>query len=136
MPRLLYRSRTNRWIAGVCGGLGEYFTVDASAIRLAFVLLALWQGFGVLVYLLMVLIIPDDPVREMAAEPGLPPPPPPEEDDAQRRGRVLGMGLVLVGAYLVLRHTMALQTLFANQGVGAVLILAGLLLLILRSRPR
>lgn len=136
MPRLLYRSRTNRWIAGVCGGLGEYFTVDASAIRLAFVLLALWQGFGVLVYLLMVLIIPDDPVREMAAEPGLPPPPPPEEDDAQRRGRVLGMGLVLVGAYLVLRNTMVLQTLFANQGVGAVLILAGLLLLILRSRPR
>lgn len=135
MPRLLSRSRTNRWIAGVCGGLGEYFNVDANAIRLAFVLLALWQGFGVLVYLLMVLILPDDPVREVAAEPGLPPPQP-EEDDAQRRARVLGMGLVLVGAYLVLRNTMAFQTLFGHQGVGVLLILAGLLLLILRSRPR
>lgn len=135
MPRLLSRSRTNRWIAGVCGGLGEYFNVDANAIRLAFVLLALWQGFGVLVYLLMVFILPDDPVREVAAEPGLPPPQP-EEDDAQRRARVLGMGLVLVGAYLVLRNTMAFQTLFGHQGVGVLLILAGLLLLILRSRPR
>lgn len=135
MPRLLYRSRTDRWIAGVCGGLGEYFNVDANAIRLAFVLLALWQGFGVLVYLLMVLIIPDEPVREVAAEPGLPPPRP-EEDDAQRRSRVLGMGLVLVGAYLLLRNTQAVQALFGNQGVGVLLILAGLLLLLWRFGAR
>ncbi len=135
MTRVLYRSRTDRWIAGVCGGLGAYFNVDSNAIRLAFVLLALWQGFGVLVYLLMVIILPEEPVREIAVEPGLPPPGP-VDDEGQRRGRILGMGLVLGGGYLVLRSTQAFQTLFQDQGIGVMLILGGLLLLLMRARQR
>ena len=135
MRRVLYRSRTDRWIAGVCGGLGAYFNVDSNAIRIAFVLLALWHGFGVLVYLLMVLVLPDEPVREVASEPGLPPPR--EEDpEAQRRARMLGMGLMVGGAYLVLRETPAFQTVFQDLGVGVLLILGGILLLLLRPGQR
>lgn len=135
MTRILYRSRTDRWIAGVCGGLGAYFNVDSNAIRLAFVLLALWQGFGVLVYLLMVIIVPDEPVREIAAEPGLPPPRT-EDEDVQRRVRMLGTGLVIGGAYLVLRTIPAFQGLFRDQGIGVLLILGGLVLLLLRAGQR
>lgn len=135
MRRILYRSRTDRWIAGVCGGLGAYFNVDSNAIRIAFVLLALWHGFGVLVYLVMVLTLPDEPVREVAPEPGLPPPGE-EEPEAQRRARMLGMGLMVGGAYLLLRQTPAFQAMFEDVGVGVVLIAGGILLLLLRPRQR
>jgi phage shock protein PspC (stress-responsive transcriptional regulator) len=95
MRKILCRSRTDRWIAGVCGGLGDYFGVDANAVRLAFVVLAFWQGIGLVLYLLMVIILPEEPVRELALEQGLPPVPP--EDETQRRGRMLGAILVVGG---------------------------------------
>jgi phage shock protein PspC (stress-responsive transcriptional regulator) len=56
--RKLYRSRTNRMIFGVCGGLGEYLDVDPTIIRVAFVVLALMSGIGILAYLVMAVLIP------------------------------------------------------------------------------
>jgi phage shock protein C len=58
----LYRSRKDRIIAGVCGGLADYFKVDAVWIRLIFVLFLLLGGSAILVYLLMWLIVPREPV--------------------------------------------------------------------------
>jgi len=83
MPKRLYRSRTERWIAGVCGGLSDYFNVDVIAPRVAFVLLALWNGFGLVLYLLLVILLPDEPLTEVVTEPGLPPVP--DEGEPQRR---------------------------------------------------
>jgi phage shock protein C len=58
----LYRNRTDKMIAGVCGGLGKYLGIDPTLIRLAFVLLLLFGiGSGLLVYLVMLLIIPEEP---------------------------------------------------------------------------
>ena len=57
----LRRSRTNRMIAGVCGGLEEFFGLDAFWFRLAFVLAMLPGGIpGIAVYLLLWLIIPGE----------------------------------------------------------------------------
>lgn len=59
--RVLRRSTTDRQIAGVCGGMAEYFGVDSTAVRLVWVLLSVFVGAvigGVLVYLLAWLIIP------------------------------------------------------------------------------
>lgn len=50
----------NRMIAGVCGGIAEYFGIDPTLVRLAAVLLALFFGSGVLAYLVAALIIPKD----------------------------------------------------------------------------
>jgi phage shock protein PspC (stress-responsive transcriptional regulator) len=44
--RKLYRSKTNRQVAGVCGGLAEHFNVDATLIRVLFVVLAVLGGSG------------------------------------------------------------------------------------------
>lgn len=56
----LYRSRNDRMIAGVCGGLGEYFEADPTLIRLAFVVGALVTGSGLFwVYLIMMIIVPE-----------------------------------------------------------------------------
>src|SRR5438552_6084558 len=50
MPKRLHRSRTERWVAGVCGGLSDYFNVDVMALRVGFALLTLWNGFGLVLY--------------------------------------------------------------------------------------
>ena len=60
MMKKLYRSKDNRMIFGVCGGLGEYFEIDPTLVRLAWLLFALW-GAGILAYLIAWIIIPEEP---------------------------------------------------------------------------
>lgn len=60
MNKRLYRSRTNKMVAGVCGGLGEYMDIDPTLVRIVFVLLVLASGMGVLAYLAMWLIVPEE----------------------------------------------------------------------------
>jgi phage shock protein C len=67
--RRLYRSRKDRMIGGVCGGLGEYLNVDPTLVRLLFVLFALTGGSGVLAYLIMLVVIPEEPWEKEAAAP-------------------------------------------------------------------
>jgi phage shock protein C len=59
--RKLYRSQTNRQVAGVCGGLAEYFNLDATLIRILFVVLAVLGGSGIVLYLAMWIIVPKEP---------------------------------------------------------------------------
>jgi phage shock protein C len=59
--RKLYRSRSNRQVAGVCGGLGQYFNLDATLIRILFVVLAVLGGSGLLLYVAMWIIVPNEP---------------------------------------------------------------------------
>lgn len=59
--RKLYRSRINRKIAGVCGGLAEYFQVDPVWVRLLFVIFFLLGGAAFILYLVMWLIVPLEP---------------------------------------------------------------------------
>jgi phage shock protein C len=58
-PRKLYRSRNQRMLAGVCGGLAEYFNVDVTLIRVLFLVLAVFGGSGLVIYLVMWIIVPD-----------------------------------------------------------------------------
>lgn len=67
-PRRLYRSTTDRWMAGVCGGLADYFRVDATLIRLLFVLLTICGGIGIPLYVLAWLIIPREGEMESIGE--------------------------------------------------------------------
>ena len=60
MREKLYRSTKKKVIGGVCGGLGEYLILDPVLIRIVFVLLAIFNGVGVLVYLIMWVVIPAD----------------------------------------------------------------------------
>jgi phage shock protein C len=61
--RKLYRSRGNRMIAGVCSGLGDFFGIDPTVIRLIFVAGTL-LGFGsfILIYLVLFIVVPEEPV--------------------------------------------------------------------------
>jgi len=53
----LVRSRTNRWIAGVCGGIGEYLNIDPTIIRILAIVI---PGFGWVAYLICAIIIPSE----------------------------------------------------------------------------
>ena len=55
----LYKSNTNKKIAGVCGGIGEYFGIDPTIVRLGFVALSFMFGGGLVVYILASIIMPD-----------------------------------------------------------------------------
>ncbi len=58
----LYRSRSDRMLGGVSGGLGEYLNVDPTVIRLLWVLFALLSGgVGILAYIVAWIIIPEEP---------------------------------------------------------------------------
>lgn len=57
----LYRSRTNKVFGGVCGGFAEYFDVDPVIIRILFVLMVLFGGSGILLYIAALVIIPKRP---------------------------------------------------------------------------
>lgn len=54
----LTRSRTDRMVAGVCGGLAEYFSIDPVIVRLIFVLVSLTSGIGVLLYPILWIVMP------------------------------------------------------------------------------
>ncbi len=58
----LYRSRNDRKIAGVCGGLGEYFGIDPTLVRLLFVLGLIFVGGTILAYLILMIVIPEEPL--------------------------------------------------------------------------
>jgi phage shock protein PspC (stress-responsive transcriptional regulator) len=62
-PKRLYRSISDRKFAGVAGGLAEYFVIDPLLIRLAFVVLTLAGGGGFLIYLILWIVTPENPVR-------------------------------------------------------------------------
>jgi phage shock protein C len=90
--RLLRRSRDDRVIAGVCGGLGRYLGVDPVLLRIAFVVLTVTGGAGLILYLLAFIVIPEQRETEDLG-------PAPEA-----RGDVwmyVGVGLIALGSVLL-----------------------------------
>ncbi len=57
-PKRLERSNQNRMISGVCGGIGEYFNIDPTIIRLLWVVFCIAGGSGILAYIIAAIIIP------------------------------------------------------------------------------
>ena len=61
-PKKLYRSMKNKMLGGVSGGLGEYFAIDPTIVRLGFIALALLGGPGIIIYIIMWLVVPPEPL--------------------------------------------------------------------------
>lgn len=94
-PRRLHRSRDDRVVAGVAGGLGAHLAVDPVLIRISLVALAFAAAFGIVLYLIAWLVIPEAPAGEE--------PVPPRETSGANGARVLvGTLLVAIGILLLL----------------------------------
>lgn len=61
MEKKLYKSSTDKVLAGVCGGIAEYFAVDTVIVRLAWVVFTLMGGAGLIAYIIAAIIIPEYP---------------------------------------------------------------------------
>ncbi len=59
MKKKLTRSKTDRKILGVCGGIAEYFDIDSTLVRVGWILITLFHGLGVLAYLICALAMPE-----------------------------------------------------------------------------
>ena len=128
------RSKTDRMIAGVCGGLGLYLGVDATFVRVGFVLLALASGVGFPLYFLLVIIAPSEadvsdidirfPGEESPYEPTAVRPLKIEIDEPRGdKNRTVAFGLIGVGALLLFNQigwfslSVVLPVLFIGLGV-------------------
>ena len=57
----LYRSKRNRMLTGVCGGIAEYFSIDPTVVRIGFAVISLVTGVGILAYLACLVLMPENP---------------------------------------------------------------------------
>lgn len=118
MGKTLYRSRDDRTIAGVCGGIAEYAGLDPALVRLIAVALAvITHGGAILAYVIMALVVPEVPVEGVAQAPEVPTPPQaasspapapvapaplaPARSGSGRGGATFGLVLVAVGSVLL-----------------------------------
>jgi len=69
MRERLYRSRTDRMIFGVAGGMADWFDLDPSLVRLVWALLILAGGVGLLLYIIAAIVIPEEPIGYLAGSP-------------------------------------------------------------------
>lgn len=93
--RLLRRSRTDKVLAGVCGGIGHYFGLDPVIVRIAFVVLAVAGGSGVLVYLVAWLVMPE-------AGEGAEPAEAPRREWGDQAPLLIGAALIALGGVILL----------------------------------
>ena len=93
-PRL-ERSRHDRWIAGVAGGIGHHIGVQPSIVRVALVVLSFAAGFGLIIYVLTWLLAPLEAESDGAEAP-------PRRIRLPSAGRAIGIGLVIVGVLALL----------------------------------
>lgn len=61
MNKRLYKSNTDKMIAGVCGGIAEYFGIDPTLVRLGWVVFCAMGGSGIIAYIIAAIIIPRNP---------------------------------------------------------------------------
>ncbi len=106
--RRLYRSRRNRVIAGVCGGVAEYLNVDPVLVRLIAVLFLFVGGGSLIAYILGIIIIPEEP-RTVSNASGTSQeqnvaPPENAVKPGQAGGLVVGLILIAIGMIFLLRH--------------------------------
>lgn len=113
--RLLRRSRADRTLAGVCGGLGAYFEIHVAVFRVAFVALTLFGGAGVVIYLAAILVMPDAGREDSIATAFL-----------RRRGRLSLVAVVL--AALIIGSALDTTTLPRGDAWLMLLVFAGVVL--------
>jgi phage shock protein C len=134
-PRRLYRSRDDRVVAGVCGGLGTYLGVDAILFRIAFVLLVFAGGLGVLAYVLGWIFIGEEP------EPGVRGAPSDSAFDRaatalgedRRSGAVL-LGLVFAGLGVLFLFDVAWPDFLSWEYAWPIALIAVGVAIVLRAR--
>jgi len=110
----LERSRSDRMLAGVCGGLASYFEIHPAFYRVGFVVLTLLGGAGILIYVAAALVMPDEGKEDSVASAAL-------RDRRDRPWPLIGLALLAAGGAMLLSRA----TLWPHGDVWFVLLVAG-----------
>jgi phage shock protein C len=144
MAKKLYRSRTDKMIAGVCGGLAEYFYIDPTLVRLLAVALTLAGGSGILAYIIFWFVVPQrqlnlaavdgqtQPVSGAAAgesEEG-------ESNEAHSAALFVGVILTVLGILFLLGNIISFAWLSFSRLWPLVLIAIGIVIILKGSGRR
>lgn len=148
----LYKSRKNKMVAGVCGGLAEYFDVDPVLVRIIFIVFTIFGGFAVLAYIIGAIIIPYPPLdpSEMAAAASAEQSPAPTPQAAApaapattNGALIVGVILMVLGAYFLMRNIPIFHDFYwwihwhiHDYIVPAILIMIGTALLVKGTRKK
>lgn len=111
MEKKLYKSSTDKVLAGVCGGIAEYFAVDTVIVRLAWVVFTLMGGAGLIAYIIAAIIIPENPGYdtsgngyERTGSSGSGSYGPERKNSSGNTSIALGAILVLLGGFVILKE--------------------------------
>lgn len=137
-PKHLYRSTSNKVFGGVAGGLGEYFAVDPVIIRILFVILVFAGGASILIYPLLWIAIPAEPIKpfsfqqnadtsagETANNPSFTTPPPVVTEESKKRNGPIVAGSILVVVGLLFMIDKLLPNVNFGDLWPALLIIVG-----------
>lgn len=135
MEKRLYRSRKDRILGGVCGGIAEYFGLDPSLVRIVAVLLILVGGGAILAYIIAWILIPEEPKGEDERVTLEGSSPSPEESRKEPSRHMLAWFLVIIGALWLSQYVVPLWgpwTPWVRQAFLPVLLIVGGVLLLVR----
>ncbi len=160
----IYRNRDDKIIFGVCGGLAKYFGVDSILVRLIFIVATLYHGSGILLYIILAIIMPEEKGERVESVEG-------EKLESERmeetevrrakrvgvtkdaskvstvstyetsteikaketskeeRKNILALGLIVIGAYFLLRDFISVYV-SSSQILGIILLLLGIALIL------
>ena len=95
-PNKVYRSKSNKIIGGVCGGIAEYFNIDALIVRLFWVFFTLVGGAGIIAYIAALIIMPENPDQEEIKK---------VKTNGVDGAKLWGSILIIFGIILLIRQT-------------------------------
>ncbi|MGM0446600.1 MAG: PspC domain-containing protein [Bacillota bacterium] len=125
MEKKLYRSRENRVIGGVCGGVGEYFEIDPVIVRIILLLLFFVGGIGFITYIIAWIIIPERPFEKENIEV--------DEtvikEQKEKRMKILGYILFGLGVYFILEIWFNINIEFGAELWSIGLIILGIVII-------
>jgi phage shock protein C len=152
--RRLYKSKKNKTIAGVCGGIAEYFDIDPVVVRLIFIIFFFIGGAAIIAYIIGAIIIPNPPEEHAeSTDTKAPSPksstktipkeaaPTPTPASSSNTSLIIGVILVLVGAYFLMGNLPFLKQYYwwcrwhlRDFFIPGIFIVIGIVLLIQGSR--
>lgn len=141
MTKKLYRSRTDSMIAGVCGGLAEYFNIDPSLVRVGAVLFTFAGGAGIVAYLILWLIVPQKPIASSVADaegsPAASEKSRESEAEAKDKGvLIVGAILTVLGILLLMNNYLPFSWLSFGRLWPLLVIFIGILIIVKGSGAR
>ncbi|MDD2446625.1 MAG: PspC domain-containing protein [Tissierellia bacterium] len=125
MEKRLYRSQKDKVLAGVCGGIGEYFNIDSTIIRLLWLVSIFVFEIGVLLYIIAAVVMPKDETENYFQV---------EEDSSRNVSKVkseklFGYGLIIIGILLMLDRLKVLRWFDLKTVFPVLLIIGGIMIL-------